>query len=119
MKCLTERPRGRFPARLAATLAVATAVGPVLSGAAPAAAEAPATAIVAALGGGTAVTGADLVGDARAVAVSGAGIAGFPVQGQDHLVLSNGPADAVPGQPDGFTSIDLRNAAAGADGNDL
>lgn len=121
MKCHTERPRGRFPARLvlAATLALSATLAPAVSGGGTAAADASSTAIVAALGGGPAVTGADLVGDARAVAVSGAGIAGFPVQGPAHLVLSNGPAEAVPGQPGGFTSIDLQNAAAGADGNDL
>ena len=79
-----------------------------------------ATEITTAIGGGAAVTGADLVGDPLGVAVSGAPVAGFPVQGPDYLVMSTGPAvNVVPGDPDEFTSINLPAAAAGADGNDL
>jgi hypothetical protein len=70
-------------------------------------------------GNAASVPQVDIIGDGAGVAVGTAQIDGFPTKGGSYAVVSSGDASALPGDPSTFTSVNLPNAAAGADGNDL
>jgi hypothetical protein len=65
------------------------------------------------------VVSSSVIGDGRGVTTLSGPIEGFPTKGSSYLVLSTGDAAALPGDPATFSSTDLPDAAAGADGNDL